>query len=84
MIVEQQTELIVCMLSDGELADLGGHVYWPENKTQDFNVGKIRISLQACNPRQHWVERILSVTALDTKIARVVVHLQFTAWPSRY
>lgn len=81
MVMEQQTELIVCLLSDSELSDLGGHVYWPESKTNDFSAGKIRIHLQACNPREFWVERILSVT--DNKTTRVVVHLQFIAWPNR-
>jgi len=80
MVVEQQVEVVVCLLSDIEL---GGHVYWPVDKTRDLTLGKMRLSLQTCNVRQHWVERIISVNMADGKTSRVVVHLQFTSWPGR-
>lgn len=81
MVMEQQVEVVVCLLG---VTELGGHVYWPEDKTNDLTLSRTRLSLQTCNVRPHWVERILSVTSMDSKVSRVVVHLQFTAWPGRY
>ena len=46
-------------------------------------MGRMKLSLQTCIVRQHWVERIISVCEPETRATRVVIHLQFTAWPGR-
>ncbi|KAK6622648.1 hypothetical protein RUM43_008490 [Polyplax serrata] len=78
MVFEQQVEVVVCLLSDVEL---NGHIYWPQEKGQEVEMGKLKVSLQSCNVRSHWVERILFLSGTESKATRVVVHLQFTAWP---
>ncbi|KAF4517207.1 hypothetical protein B566_EDAN005260 [Ephemera danica] len=78
MIWEQQTELVVCLLSDTELQ---GHVYWPAQKGEELSVGKIRLSLQTVNVKSHWTERLITLVQAETRIKRVIVHLQFTTWP---
>uniref|UniRef100_A0A1B6CFF6 protein-tyrosine-phosphatase n=1 Tax=Clastoptera arizonana TaxID=38151 RepID=A0A1B6CFF6_9HEMI len=76
MVLEQQVELIVCLLNDNEL---NSQVYWPNEKGSDMVVGRLKITLQSCKICKHWIERIIYVT--NTHTARVVVHLQFTQWP---
>ncbi|XP_039279943.1 LOW QUALITY PROTEIN: tyrosine-protein phosphatase non-receptor type 23 [Nilaparvata lugens] len=76
MIIEQQVEIIVCLLSDMEIGD---DIYWPSVKGEERVFGKIKISLQSTNVRKHWVERLISVS--NGRMSRVVVHLQFTEWP---
>ncbi|CAG2065101.1 unnamed protein product [Timema podura] len=44
-------------------------------------MGKMKLSLQSSNVRPHWTERILSICVGETRVSRVIVHLQFTAWP---
>ncbi|XP_069698409.1 tyrosine-protein phosphatase non-receptor type 23 isoform X3 [Periplaneta americana] len=78
MVWEQQVEVIVCLLNDSELQ---GQVYWPIEKGQELAMGKMKLTLQSSNVRSHWVERIVSVTAVEARVTRVIVHLQFTAWP---
>uniref|UniRef100_T1HMT3 Uncharacterized protein n=1 Tax=Rhodnius prolixus TaxID=13249 RepID=T1HMT3_RHOPR len=76
MVLEQHVELIVCLLSESQL---NGEIYWAMNKTEDLVLGKIKISLQSCTVRTHWIERIMSVS--DGKSTRIVIHLEFTSWP---
>ncbi|XP_054282630.1 tyrosine-protein phosphatase non-receptor type 23-like [Macrosteles quadrilineatus] len=78
MVLEQQVELIVCLLNDTEVEEAGGR-YWPTEKGVEMIVGRVKLTLQTCNTCKHWVERIIYVT--DTRLAKVVVHLQFTEWP---
>ncbi|XP_059485040.1 tyrosine-protein phosphatase non-receptor type 23 isoform X2 [Neocloeon triangulifer] len=78
MIWEQQTELIVCLLSD---AELNGEIYWPTQRGEELAIGKLRISLNSVNVKPSWTERLISITHPETKISRVLVHLQFTVWP---
>ncbi|KAL0274013.1 UNVERIFIED_CONTAM: hypothetical protein PYX00_006557 [Menopon gallinae] len=78
MVFEQQVEVIVCLLSDSELE---GNIYWPTEKGQELAMGKLKISLQSSNVRTHWIERIMSLCVAETRVTRVVVHLQFTSWP---
>ncbi|XP_026289340.1 tyrosine-protein phosphatase non-receptor type 23 isoform X1 [Frankliniella occidentalis] len=78
MVYEQQVEVIVCLLSDFELE---GQCYWPVEKNQEMSVGRMRLSLQTANIKQHWTERIISVSDAETRVSRIVVHFQFTAWP---
>lgn len=80
MVFEQQVEVVVCLVNDSEL---DGHIYWPTEKGQELEMGKLKISLQSSNVRTHWVERILSLSVIETRATRVVIHLQFTAWPGR-
>lgn len=78
MVWEQQVEVVVCLLSDTEL---DGQIYWPQEKGSELAMGKMKLSLQSCNVRQNWVERIISMCLGETRARRVIVHLQFTAWP---
>ncbi|GLV42515.1 myopic [Carabus blaptoides fortunei] len=78
MVCEQQVELIVCMLADTEIQQAGA-VYWPVERGDDLTIGKYRLALQSVNAREHWIERIISVS--DGSKNLVVVHLQFTGWP---
>nr|CAD7453993.1 unnamed protein product [Timema tahoe] len=78
MVWEQQVEVVVCLLSDSEL---NNQVYWPLEKGQELAMGKMKLSLQSSNIRPHWTERILSICVGETRVSRVIVHLQFTAWP---
>nr|CAD7405110.1 unnamed protein product [Timema poppensis] len=78
MVWEQQVEVVVCLLSDLEL---NNQVYWPLEKGQELAMGKMKLSLQSSNVRPHWTERILSICVGETRVSRVIVHLQFTAWP---
>lgn len=78
MVLEQQVEVIVCLLSDMELE---GQKYWPAEKSQEMSLGRMRLNLQTANVKQHWTERIISVYDVETRASKIVVHLQFTAWP---
>ncbi|KDR21340.1 Tyrosine-protein phosphatase non-receptor type 23 [Zootermopsis nevadensis] len=78
MVWEQQVEVIVCLLNDLELE---GQIYWPLEKGQELAMGKMKLTLQSSNTRSHWIERIVSVCANESRTTRVIVHLQFTAWP---
>ncbi|XP_034230470.1 tyrosine-protein phosphatase non-receptor type 23 isoform X2 [Thrips palmi] len=78
MVHEQQVEVIVCLLSDMELE---GQRYWPAEKGQELSLGRMRLNLQTANVKQHWTERIISVYDAETRASKIVVHLQFTAWP---
>ncbi|XP_049813399.1 tyrosine-protein phosphatase non-receptor type 23 isoform X1 [Schistocerca nitens] len=78
MVWEQQVEVVVCLLSDTELE---GQIYWPQEKGSELTMGKMKLSLQSCNVRPNWIERIISVSLGETRARRVIVHLQFTAWP---
>ncbi|KAL1124573.1 hypothetical protein AAG570_001197 [Ranatra chinensis] len=79
MVLEKQIELVICLLADSQMS---GEIYWAVSKNEDLVIGRVKVSLQSCNIRSYWVERIMSVT--DGKVTRVVVHLQFTAWPQRW
>ncbi|XP_063228884.1 tyrosine-protein phosphatase non-receptor type 23 isoform X3 [Bacillus rossius redtenbacheri] len=90
MVWEQQVEVVVCLLSSAEnqcdssvvcAGQLEEQVYWPADRADDLVLGKLRLSLQSSNVRPHWTERILSLAVGETRVSRVVVHLQFTAWP---
>ncbi|KAJ9584232.1 hypothetical protein L9F63_021437, partial [Diploptera punctata] len=78
MVWEQQVEVIVCLLNDTELQ---GQIYWPTQKGEELAMGKMKLSLQSSNVRSHWTERIISITVVETRASRVIVHLQFSAWP---
>ncbi|CAL8111900.1 unnamed protein product [Orchesella dallaii] len=78
MIWHHYIELVVCLSSD---IDLKEHLYWPKEKGAFLEYGVLKIVLQTKNIKQHYVERILSVSHRDLKQSRVVVHLQFTGWP---
>lgn len=58
-----------------------GSVYWPMERGVEMVVDRVKLTLQSSNPHKHWVERIIHVT--DTRLTRVVVHLQFLEWPGR-
>jgi tyrosine-protein phosphatase non-receptor type 23 len=58
-------------------------VYWPVEKGQELAMGKMKLTLQSSNTRSHWIERIVSVCAVESRATRVIVHLQFTVWPGR-
>ncbi|BES89352.1 BRO1 [Nesidiocoris tenuis] len=79
MVLEHHVELIVCLMSESQM---GGDVYWPNQKGSDLILGRIRVSLQSCNVRNHWAERIFTVT--DGKSSKVTIHLEFTAWPNSW
>ncbi|KAJ1520087.1 hypothetical protein ONE63_004309 [Megalurothrips usitatus] len=78
MVHEQQVEVVVCLLSDMELE---GQSYWPAEKNQEMSFGRMRLSLQTANVKQFWTERIISVYDTESRVSRIIVHLQFTAWP---
>ena len=58
-------------------------MYWPVEKGQELGMGKMKLTLQSSNARSHWIERIVSVCATESRATRVIVHLQFSAWPGR-
>ncbi|XP_046386380.1 tyrosine-protein phosphatase non-receptor type 23 isoform X2 [Ischnura elegans] len=78
MVWEQQVEVIACLLSDAELE---GQFYWPREKGAEMPMGKMKLVLQTCNTRTHWVERVFSLTMTDTRATHSIVHLQFMSWP---
>ena len=47
-------------------------------------MGKIRLSLNSVNVKPNWTERLISVAHPETKVSKVLVHLQFTVWPGRW
>ncbi|ODM90715.1 Tyrosine-protein phosphatase non-receptor type 23 [Orchesella cincta] len=77
MIWHHYIELVVCLSGD---IDLKEHFYWPKEKGASLEYGVLKIVLQTRNIKQHYVERILSVSHRELKQSRVVVHLQFTGW----
>uniref|UniRef100_A0A146M9J2 Tyrosine-protein phosphatase non-receptor type 23 n=1 Tax=Lygus hesperus TaxID=30085 RepID=A0A146M9J2_LYGHE len=79
MVLEQHVELIVCLLAESQM---GNEVYWAMNKGNDMILGKTKVSLQSCTVRNHWVERIFTVS--DGKASKVVMHLEFTSWPNSW
>lgn len=58
-----------------------GSVYWPVEKGVEMVMGRVKLTLQSTNTCKHWVERIIYIT--DSRLSKVVVHLQFTEWPGR-
>ncbi|CAB3366076.1 Hypothetical predicted protein [Cloeon dipterum] len=78
MIWEQQVELVICLLSD---AELNGEIYWPTQRGEELSMGKLRLSLNSMNTKPSWTERLISITHTETKMSRVLVHLQFSVWP---
>lgn len=78
MIWEQQTEIVVCLLSNTELKS---QIYWPTERGQQINHGPFTLSLQSTKEKQTYVESILSIIHNETRISRVIIHLQFTAFP---
>lgn len=58
-----------------------GSVYWPVEKGVEMVMGRVKLTLQSTNACKHWVERIIYIT--DSRLSKVVVHLQFTEWPGR-
>lgn len=78
MVWEQQSEIIVCLLNDSELKD----VYYPTEKGQDLVYGRLRLSLESVNIKSHWTERTITISVIEPRMTRVVIHLQFTSWPS--
>lgn len=63
------------------MLQMEGSVYWPVEKGVEMVVGRVKLTLQSSNTCKHWVERIIYIT--DSRMSRVVVHLQFTEWPGR-
>ncbi|XP_023224136.1 tyrosine-protein phosphatase non-receptor type 23-like [Centruroides sculpturatus] len=78
MIWEQQTEIVVCLLSNTELKS---QIYWPVERGNQINHGPFTLSLQSTKEKQTYVESILSIIHNETRMSRVVIHLQFTAFP---
>lgn len=64
MIWQQGVELVVCLLSDAEMApkNNGGLIYWPTEKGKDVSSGPWSVSLQSSNARPYCNERILSLS----------------------
>lgn len=42
------------------------------------------ISLQNVAVKAYWTERIVTITLPEQRESKVVLHMQFTAWPGRY
>ncbi|KAK9888811.1 hypothetical protein WA026_001034 [Henosepilachna vigintioctopunctata] len=78
MIFEQRVEFIMCLLSDNEL---GGDVYWPTESEKNIIISNMVISLQSISKKNHWTERIITISIPDKKETSTLVHLQFTVWP---
>ncbi|XP_057379338.1 tyrosine-protein phosphatase non-receptor type 23-like [Daphnia carinata] len=84
MIWQQSVEIVVCLLSDAEIpkpSPSTSAVYWPVEKGRDITSGPWTITLQSSNTRPYCHERILGLIKNGEAKQRVVVHLQFTAWP---
>ncbi|CAH0393687.1 unnamed protein product [Bemisia tabaci] len=77
MIWEQQVELIVCLQTDSELEN---QIYWPVEKGADLSFGRLKLTLQSCNNRNQWIERIIQISD-QQKASRNIIHLQLTSWP---
>ncbi|KFM68936.1 Tyrosine-protein phosphatase non-receptor type 23, partial [Stegodyphus mimosarum] len=79
MVWEQQVETLICLLSDTELKS---HVYFPKERGQVLTCGAYEISLHNHKEKNGFVERMINITHIKNRTSRVVVHLQFTQWPS--
>ncbi|CAK9828677.1 Tyrosine-protein phosphatase non-receptor type 23 [Anthophora retusa] len=78
MIWEQESEIIACLVSDGQL---NGEIYWPEEK-DILNVGSFTISLRKRVNHVSYVQRVISVRNIKKNLEKTVVHMQFLTWPS--
>lgn len=79
MVWEQQVETLICLLSDSELKS---HVYFPKDRGQVLTYGAYEISLHSHKEKNGFVERMINLTHVKNRTSRVVVHLQFTEWPT--
>lgn len=55
--------------------------YWPNDRSEHLQFGKFAVHLQSHKEKETYHERILTVTNVDTKQVRSVVHMQFVGWP---
>lgn len=78
MIKEQQVELVVCLLNDTEI---GSDIYWPQEKGRDLLFPGMVISLVGLTVKPHWIERLISISIPEKKESKMLIHLQYTAWP---
>ncbi|XP_076057743.1 tyrosine-protein phosphatase non-receptor type protein myopic isoform X2 [Oratosquilla oratoria] len=78
LIWEQQAELVVCLNTEAELK---GQLYWPNQRGASLTFGALSISLQSYKDGSSWCQRVLQLTNHNTKLTRVVIHMQFLAWP---
>jgi len=79
MVFDQGVELIVSLLGDQELDQLG-HVYYPTTREQELLLPPFRVTLQSLNKRQGHVQRIFTLQQMQKKLSRVVIQLQFNDW----
>ncbi|XP_012273301.1 tyrosine-protein phosphatase non-receptor type 23 [Orussus abietinus] len=79
MIWEQGSEVIACLASDSQL---GADVYWPIEEEQSLTIGSYRLSLKNRINHASYIQRIISINHNDSKSERVVVLMQFVAWPA--
>ena len=56
-------------------------IYWPTERGVAVQRGPLMLTLQSQSPANGRVERIISVLHAETKMSRVVIHLQFSGWP---
>lgn len=58
-------------------------MYWPREKGQNLTTGNMVITLKNETIKQNWTERVISVALPELRESRIVLHLQFLAWPGR-
>ncbi|KAG1697705.1 Tyrosine-protein phosphatase non-receptor type 23 [Nymphon striatum] len=59
MVWEQQTDMVVCLLSDSELK---GHVYWPTERGKVSGHGPLKLSLQCSKDKTYCIEKMITLT----------------------
>ncbi|XP_034942485.1 tyrosine-protein phosphatase non-receptor type 23 isoform X2 [Chelonus insularis] len=79
MIWEQGSEVIACLCTDSQLND---DIYWPMNKDSNLNIGSFVLSLKSSTNHVTYVQRVIGIIHSERKIERVVVHMQYLAWPA--
>lgn len=77
MIVEHQTEFILCLQNDEELQK---DIYWPVEKGKDLYVGNMKLSLQNITIKNDWIERLIYLSIPEKKVNLTIFHLQFNLW----
>ncbi|XP_043273287.1 tyrosine-protein phosphatase non-receptor type 23 isoform X2 [Venturia canescens] len=78
MIWEQGAEVVACLATDAQLNE---EIYWPINK-DNLTIGKFTLSLKSSSNHTFYIQRVINIVKSDQRIERVVVHMQYLAWPS--
>eukprot|EP00794_Sanderia_malayensis_P017461 gene17461-19208_t len=81
MVWEQGCNIIVMLTNEVEGSKLKCHPYWPRRLEQTAEYGHMAVYFMEQEAGPYWKSRKFLVTNLMVNDSRLVIQLQFTAWP---